>query len=100
MKPYRAKRFFLSSLNTYLGTTLVETLRNDHVQPDNPHLIIGSLAPEQSKYGVPAGVRKVVDTSKLSFLSKVLLDSDVIVYDLFTCDLNEAEFAIKSNRLL
>lgn len=44
-------------------------------------------------------MRKVVDATKLSFLSKVLLDSDIIVYDLFNCNLDEAEFAIKSTNM-
>ena len=57
---------------------------------------MGTLSSEQSKYGVPEGVRKVVDSTKLNFLERVILDSDVIVYDLLNCDLNEAEFAIKS----
>jgi len=32
-------------------------------------------------------------------LAKVFLDSDVIIYDLNTCDLEEAEFAIKTLKM-
>lgn len=32
-------------------------------------------------------------------MAKVYLDSDVIIYDLNTCNLEEAEFAIKSKTL-
>ncbi len=35
-------------------------------------------------------------TTKINLLAKLYLDSDVIIYDLNTCDLEEAEFAIKS----
>jgi len=38
--------------------------------------------------------------SKLNFFSKVILDSDIIVYDLNTCDLDEAALAIKSTQNL
>jgi adenylate kinase len=41
-------------------------------------------------------VRKVIDTSKISFTQDIILDSDVIIYDLTTCDLKEAEFAIST----
>ncbi len=42
------------------------------------------------------GIRKIIDSSKLSFLKQILLESDVVVYDLNNCDYEECEFAIKS----
>lgn len=117
-------RYFISSLNTSVGHALVEALRNDHVNDENPHFIVGSLSPHETS-DTPRGVFRVVDvregrpednidlsmtnslvlpslslppqTTKLMFLSRVLLDSDVVIYDLNTCDLQEAEFAVKSN---
>lgn len=35
----------------------------------------------------------------MNFLAKVLLDSDVVIFDLNTCDLEEAEFAIKTLKM-
>ncbi len=46
------------------------------------------------------GVKKIVDTSKLSFFKQIILDSDVVVYDLNSCDYEECEFAIKSMNYL
>ncbi|EAS02125.2 Dpy-30 motif protein (macronuclear) [Tetrahymena thermophila SB210] len=97
-EPLVQKRFFISSLNTLVGQALVESLRNDHINDENPHFIVGSLSPHDQS-DVPRGVFRVIDTSKLTFLSKVILDSDVIIYDLNSCDLEEAEFAIKTLKM-
>ncbi len=37
-----------------------------------------------------------MQTSKITFLQDIILDSDVIILDLNTCDLKEAEFAIST----
>jgi hypothetical protein len=41
--PYYPIKFFISSLNTFLGHALVRRLRNDSIHPDNPHRILGNL---------------------------------------------------------
>ncbi|EGR27078.1 hypothetical protein IMG5_201950 [Ichthyophthirius multifiliis] len=94
-EPPKQKRFYIGSLNTTLGQELVEKLRNYNINDENPHIIVGSLSKAQTDNPVPKGVFRVIDTKKVDFLSKVLLDSDIIIYDLNTCDLEEAEFAIK-----
>lgn len=76
------------------GSAIVEAVRNDNINDTNPHFIVGSLKKDENSE-VPNGVFRVIDTSKVNFLSQVLLDSDVIIYDLNSCDLAEAEFAIK-----
>ncbi|KRX09632.1 P-loop containing nucleoside triphosphate hydrolase [Pseudocohnilembus persalinus] len=91
-------RFYLSSVNSFVGHAFVEALRNDHINDVNPHFIVGSKC-ENDSTEVPRGVFRCIDTSKISFLAKVLLDCDVIVYDLNTCDLEEAEFAIKTLKM-
>jgi hypothetical protein len=35
-------RFFVSSLNTFVGHSIIETIRNDHINDENPHIILGS----------------------------------------------------------
>lgn len=97
-EPLKQQRFFISSLNTSVGHALVESLRNDHINDENPHFIVGSLSPHEDSQP-PRGVFRVIDTTKLTFLSRVILDSDVIIYDLNTCDLEEAEFAIKTLKM-
>lgn len=58
--PYAPIKYFVSSLNTFLGQHLVSRLRNDHLHPENPHRIVGTAIPNGA-FPVPAGVRKVVD---------------------------------------
>ena len=48
---------------------------------------------------MPEGVRKVIDTGKIKFFEEIILNSDVIIYDLNTCDLKEAEFVISTLKL-
>ena len=38
-------------------------------------------------------------TEKVKFFEDILLNSDVIIYDLNTCDLKEAEFAISTLKI-
>jgi adenylate kinase len=42
----------------------------------------------------------LIDPSNINTFQKILLDSDVIVYDLTTCDLKECEFAIKTLKMM
>lgn len=91
-------RYFVSSLNTFVGQSIVENLRNDHENDENAHFIVGSTS-ENENNPIPQGVFRVIDTKKITFLAKVLLDSDVIIYDLNSCDLEEAEFAIKTLKM-
>jgi adenylate kinase len=37
-----------------------------------------------------------IKKNKVKFTQDIILDSDVIIYDLNTCDLQEAEFAIST----
>lgn len=40
--PYKSKRYFLSSLNTYFGYQLVQQLNNGAEHPEDPNLIVGT----------------------------------------------------------
>jgi adenylate kinase len=91
-------RFYISSLNSFVGHSLVESLRNDHINDDNPHFIVGSKCKGEVNE-IPRGVFRTIDTTKINFLAKVILDSDIIIFDLNTCDLEEAEFAIKTLKM-
>jgi hypothetical protein len=87
--PYQPIKYFVSSLNTFFANHLVARLRNDQSHPDNPNRIVGTVV-KNSSYQVPGGVRKVIDTEKVTFFEEVILNSDVIIYDLTTADLKEA----------
>jgi len=90
--PYRSTKYFVSSLNTHLGHVIVSRLRNDNEHPENPNRIVGTLSNkggDQSFSKVPDGVRKVIETEKVQFFQDILLNSDVIIYDLNTCDFQE-----------
>lgn len=58
--PYQPIKYFVSSLNTFLGQHLVARLRNEQQHPENPHRIVGTTI-AKSSYPVPAGVRKIID---------------------------------------
>lgn len=53
-------RMFISNFNTYVGHSLVEILRNDHLNEENPHIIVGTLS-KQAPSSIPRGVKTVVD---------------------------------------
>lgn len=48
---------------------------------------------------MPEGVRKVIETDKIQFFHDVLLNCDVIIYYLNTCNLDEAESAVSALKI-
>lgn len=50
------------------GSAIVEAVRNDNINDTNPHYIVGSLKKDENSE-VPNGVFRVIDTSKVNFLS-------------------------------
>jgi hypothetical protein len=55
----RQFRIFVSSVNAVVGQAIVENLRNDNYNDDNPHIIIGTLDKDDP---TPAcrGVKRIV----------------------------------------
>jgi hypothetical protein len=43
-QPYQYK-IFVNNCNDYIGSQIVETLRNDHLIEVNPNIIVGSVNP-------------------------------------------------------
>lgn len=97
--PYTPTKFLISSLNTFFGNLLVKRFRNEHVHPQNPNRILGTTCEAEPDASVPDGVRKVIDTGKVKFFEEIILNSDVIIYDLNTCSLKEAEFVISTLKM-
>ena len=53
-------RYFISSLNSFVGTSIVGTLKNDKKSEDNPPFIVGSKC-ENTSNSIPDGVTRVID---------------------------------------
>ena len=75
----RGKVYFINNVNTMVGQSLVEEVRNDHLLLDmSPetaplqHSILGTLY-DKSKAPVPSGVNKIVKKQKISHWKKYLL---------------------------
>eukprot|EP01017_Pseudomicrothorax_dubius_P008468 TRINITY_DN12791_c0_g1_i1.p1 TRINITY_DN12791_c0_g1~~TRINITY_DN12791_c0_g1_i1.p1 ORF type:complete len:709 (-),score=197.98 TRINITY_DN12791_c0_g1_i1:91-2217(-) len=96
---YKQLRIYIDSANSYTGCCLVEALRNDHVNDINPHLIIGSVASAYTTADTPRGLKRVIDNNKPNVLTRVLLDSDVIIYDLTSSRLDEVDYAIRTLKI-
>ena len=47
-------------MNSFVGHSLVESLRNDHKNDDDPHIIVGTKC-DYEVNEIPRGVTKVVD---------------------------------------
>ena len=84
-------------MNTHVGQSLVEELRNDHEvdEPVSAHTFVGTLK-EDENADVPAGVSRVVRQEKARSFRRHVLDSDVIVYDLLSSNFEEVDHVIKS----
>ena len=65
---------------------------------DDQNTIIGTKD-ENSQMEIPKIVRKVVDPKDLNVMKDVLLDCDVIIYDLQTAKFSDVEFAIKTLKI-
>ena len=90
-------RIFISGCNTLLGYNLIEELRNDHIEDEGKaNLFVGTLNCNDSTNPPPSNVKRVVSYSKLSKFTKVLLDCDVIIYNIQTAEPDEIRYATTS----
>ena len=53
-------RIFISGINSTLGHSIMETLRNDYIDDEVHHLFIGTLDKSEDNT-VPNGVEKIID---------------------------------------
>jgi len=81
-------QFFISGINSYIGQALYEELRNDHIEEQSPNVFYGTLSAEEDLQD-PQGVTKVLSRSKPNSYKKHLLESEFVVLDLHTSDLEE-----------
>ena len=91
----RGKVYFINNVNTLVGQSLVEEIRNDHLflGDELTHTILGTRC-ETTNAPIPSGVNKVVKKHKIRHWKKYLLGSDVMVFDLLTSSFDEVSNAI------
>lgn len=65
VEPPKGKKFFISNVNTFVGQSLIEELRNDHIVQDevSVHTFIGTET-DLENAPVPSGVSMVVAKDK------------------------------------
>lgn len=65
--PYVPIKYLIGGVDTFVGGLLVRRLRNDHLHPDNPHRLLGTVCHSEGDVPVPEGVRKVIDVLSILF---------------------------------
>ena len=95
--PPIGKNFFISNVNTFVGQSLIEELRNDHQILDevSVHKFVGTET-DLENAPVPSGVSKLVHREKTRAFRKAILQSDIVIYDLQTADFEEVDHVIKT----
>ena len=92
MSGYCQQHYFISHVNSFLGSQLVETLRNDNSNDQDPHCFSGKALRNEPLPNGP--VTPLKDTSVHSLVQQALA-SDVIIYELDHNDLQEVDIIIK-----
>jgi adenylate kinase len=97
VEPPKGKHFFISNINSFVGQSLVEELRNDDQVQDeiSVHKFVGTESDHENA-AVPDGVAKIVKRDKTRAFRKQILDSDIVIYDLVTADFDEVDHVIKT----
>lgn len=97
VEPPKGVKYFISNVNTFVGQSLIEELRNDHLGLDevSVHSFVGTETNLENA-PVPPGVTKLVTKDKSRAFRKQILDSDVVIYDLMTADFDEVDHVIKT----
>lgn len=97
LPPVPGLKFFINNINSYVGSTLYNELKNDDVikDPIERHLFVGTKD-NTEKNPVPQGVEAVVDYDESRNFRKYVLDSDVVIYDLMSSTFEEADHVIKA----
>lgn len=95
--PPPGKKFFISNVNTFVGQSLIEELRNEHLvdDPVSAHSFVGTETNLENA-PAPPGVSKLVSQDKTRSFRKQIMSSDVVIYDLMTADFDEVDHVIKT----
>lgn len=87
--------YFINNVNTTVGQSLTEELRNDHLLlgPSKTHMILGTKCDTEDA-PIPSGINKLVKKQKIRHWKKYLLASDVIIFDLLNSSSDEVANAL------
>jgi len=85
---------FINNMNTYASMHVLNELRPEELDDEIGSTIIGTLCPKASQEK-PDEIRKILNRAKPKLFKKYLLESNVLVYDLNSGDLNEIEAAVR-----
>jgi hypothetical protein len=85
---------FINNINTFANLQIFEELKPEDPEEAESGLVIGTMD-EGSAVERPEGVRKILNRAKPKLFKKYLLESNVLVYDLNTADLDEVEAAVR-----
>ncbi len=97
----KGKRIFISGVNSLLGHSLFEELRNDHIAihtGETPNKFLGTLNFRDEKtIPVPSQTIKILSSKmKPRTFKKQVLGSDIFVLDIMnSSELDEIEYIIK-----
>jgi hypothetical protein len=95
----RLFHIFCNNVNTIVGTAILEKIGHPYERNLDDHNTIIGTKHETSELPIPSIVKKIVNPKDLNSMKDVLLDSDVIIYDLQTSTFSDVEFAIKTLKI-
>jgi hypothetical protein len=73
----------------------VEQLRNDNVNDINHHIIIGTQSEVEPDNDHPRGCSQVITNKTIKQIKDLVLESDIIIYDIEESSYDEIEFVNK-----
>jgi adenylate kinase len=91
------KKFFINNLNTYIGSTLFNEIRDDIGEDgeinEDSNAIFGTYIDKDSSEK-PEGVKKMLKRSKPRLAMKYISEWDVIIYDLHSGNPRDIDLAL------
>lgn len=95
------KKFFVAHMNSYTGRALLKELRNESLVKEAyaAHTFNGTLRKEEEDYKgevAPEGVQGLITMERTKEFRQMILESDVIIYDLLTSKFEEVDYVIKT----
>ena len=90
---FPGKRYFISHIDSRVCTEIVDILSKE--KTEKKHLVIGRESNKSVK-NRHSFIERVIGDDQIELMGQLIVDSDVIIYDLMDCDLAEAEWVVKT----
>ena len=90
---YSQKRICIMPCNSLIGSSLVDSIRNDH-ENENPHIITGILDPNEDCQDPPLGLSVLVTDHNKENLMVLFSDCDILIIELLKVDFGLLEFLL------